>query len=168
MYSPFQLRMPLEPMAPVGVLPLLHIVTVVQIDAPRCGGTIGWALLDTPPNPRRWAWRCHKRRSWEVGWVSPNWVQQQGTAIRKPIWVPRRQHPREYGDVVVYAQGPNGSHQSRLLTGFLMPALMQNESINTAIRITKKTDLRLFRLEEFKTITTNQNTRARLLAGQFD
>ena len=43
--------MALEPMAPVGVLPLLQIVTVVPIDAPQCGGTIGWALLDTPPTP---------------------------------------------------------------------------------------------------------------------
>ncbi len=41
--------MALEPMAPVGVLSLLQIVTVVPIDAPQCGGTIGWALLDTPP-----------------------------------------------------------------------------------------------------------------------
>ncbi len=43
--------MALEPMAPVGVLPLLQIVTVVPIDAPQCGGTIGWELLDTPPTP---------------------------------------------------------------------------------------------------------------------
>jgi hypothetical protein len=38
-------------MVPVGVLPLLQIVTVVPIDAPQCGGTIGWALLDTPQTP---------------------------------------------------------------------------------------------------------------------
>ena len=126
-------------------------------------GTVGH-----PPNPRRWAWRCHKRRSWEVGWMPPNWVQQQRTATRKPIWVPRQQHPHEDGGVVMYAQGPNGSHQSRLLWVFPMAlVLMQNKSINTAIEITKKTELRLCRLV-FKTITTNQNTRVPPLAGQFD